>query len=99
MVELFANSLVDGFLASNFTGQGIVWLQLAGSVLMLACAIGKWRQIRDQNAALRRVGRDVLGGRDAHRGAAPGHHRPADLNNPPTNPPYSDPPFAHVVQT
>lgn len=65
MVELFANSLVDGFLASNFTGQGIVWLQLAGSVLMLACAIGKWRQIRDQNAALRRVGRDVLGGRDA----------------------------------
>jgi len=62
---LFANSLIDGFLGSNLTGQAIVWAQILGSVVMLACAIGKWRQLKAQTMTMRRVGRDVMGGRDA----------------------------------
>ena len=37
---LIANSLVDGFLGSNFVGQGIVVVQLLSSVVMFAVAIG-----------------------------------------------------------
>ena len=51
---LFANSLVDGFLKSNFIGQGIVWAQLAGSVVMIAVMIGKWKELGFFKVALRR---------------------------------------------
>lgn len=64
MVEFFANSLVQGFLDSNLTGQAIVLAQLIGSVVMVACAIGKWRQLKDQKTTMRRVSRDVMGGHD-----------------------------------
>ena len=37
---ILANSLVDGFLGSNLMGQGIVAVQLLGSVVMLAVVLG-----------------------------------------------------------
>ena len=41
---ILANSLVDGFLGSNLMGQGIVAVQLLGSVVMLAVVLGKWKE-------------------------------------------------------
>ena len=38
---IVANSLVNGFLGSNFMGQAIVAIQLAGSILMVATIIGR----------------------------------------------------------
>lgn len=61
---LIANSLVDGFLASNLTGQGIVWAQLLGSVLMVAVIIGKWKELNFINMAVRRFTRDFATCRD-----------------------------------
>ena len=45
MVEFFASSLVDGFFKSSFMGKGIVLVQLASSIVMVAAVIGKWRQL------------------------------------------------------
>lgn len=55
---ILANSLVEGFLGSNFMGQAIVLLQLAGSVVMVAAAIGKWRELDSYARATRRFLRD-----------------------------------------
>ena len=59
-----ANSLVDGFFASSFMGQAIVMLQLAGSVVMLALAIGKWKSLKRTDTLLRRVGHDIMSEQD-----------------------------------
>ena len=55
---LFANSLWDGFLASNLTGQGIVYAQIFGSILMVAAIFGKWKQLSSFSMAVRRFIRD-----------------------------------------
>ena len=59
-----ASSLVDGFFRSSFMGQAIVMLQVMGSVVMLAIALGKWKSINKERTLLRRVGRDVMMGQD-----------------------------------
>ena len=41
MVEFFADSLVNGFMQSSMMGKGIVLVQLAASVVMVAVIIGK----------------------------------------------------------
>lgn len=61
---LLANSLVDGFWASNLTGQGIVLAQLLGSVIMVAVIIGKWKELNFINLAVRRFVRDFSTSRD-----------------------------------
>ena len=44
MIEFFADSLVNGFLQSSMMGKGIVIVQLAASVVMVAVVLGKERQ-------------------------------------------------------
>lgn len=61
---LIANSLVDGFLSSNLMGQGIVEVQLLGSVIMVAAIIGKFRELRFTTRATRRFLRDFSEGQD-----------------------------------
>ena len=61
---LMADSLIDGFLGSNLMGQGIVMLQLAGSVFMVATIIGKWRELGFLQRNTRRFLRDFATGRD-----------------------------------
>lgn len=61
---IFANSLVDGFISSNLMGQGIVEVQLLGSVIMVAAIIGKFRELRFTATATRRFLRDFSNGRD-----------------------------------
>lgn len=55
---IIANSLVDGFLQSNFVGQALVCFQLAGSVLMIATIIGKWKELTFLAMSTRRFLRD-----------------------------------------
>ena len=55
---LFADSLVNGFLGSNLMGQGIVVVQLLGSVIMVATIIGKWKELSFVGMATRRFLRD-----------------------------------------
>ena len=55
---ILANSLVDGFLGSNFTGQALVMLQIAGSILMVATIAGKWKALSTIFMATRRFLRD-----------------------------------------
>ena len=55
---LLANSLVDGFLGSNFMGQALVVVQLLGSVVMIATIIGKWKELSFLSMATRRFLRD-----------------------------------------
>ena len=62
---ILANSLVDGFLGSNLMGQGIVAVQLLGSVVMLAVVLGKWKELSYVRMATRRFVRDFTGGHDA----------------------------------
>ncbi len=64
MVEIFANSLVEGFRISSFTGQAIVAFQILGSVLMIWAIIGKYRNISRVAVMTRRLSRDIMGGRD-----------------------------------
>ena len=64
MTEFFANSLMNGFVKSSLMGQGIVVVQLVASMVMVAIAIGKWRGLSRISQAVRRVTRDVMGGRD-----------------------------------
>lgn len=61
---IFANSLVDGFISSNLMGQGIVEVQLIGSIIMVAAIIGKFRELRFTATATRRFLRDFSNGRD-----------------------------------
>ena len=61
---LFANSLLDGFLKSNFTGKGIVLIQIALSVLMFSVIIKKWLKIAAISSVTRRFLRDFGSGRD-----------------------------------
>ena len=63
MIEFFASSLVDGFFKSSLMGKGIVLVQLASSIVMVAAVIGKWRQLAAAGLMTRRIGRDVMGGR------------------------------------
>ena len=62
---ILANSLVDGFLGSNLMGQGIVAVQLLGSVVMLAVILGKWKELNYVRMATRRFGRDFTRGHDS----------------------------------
>lgn len=55
---LLANSLIDGFLKSNGIGQGLVILQLLGSVLMIATIIGKVKELGFLSVLTRRFLRD-----------------------------------------
>lgn len=55
---LLANSLVEGFVQSNLMGQGIVALQLLGSVVMLAVIIGKTKELGFVSMLIRRFTRD-----------------------------------------
>lgn len=61
---ILANSLVDGFIKSNFIGQGIVIVQLLASVVMVATIIGKWKELGFMSMATRRFLRDFSSGRD-----------------------------------
>lgn len=61
---ILANSLVDGFIKSNFIGQGIVIVQLLASVVMVATIIGKWKELGFMSMATRRFLRDFSAGRD-----------------------------------
>lgn len=61
---ILANSLVDGFIKSNFIGQGIVVVQLLASVVMVATIIGKWKELGFIAMATRRFLRDFATGRD-----------------------------------
>ena len=61
---ILANSLVDGFLGSNFMGQAIVVVQLLGSVVMVATIMGKWKELGFVGMATRRFLRDFSTGQD-----------------------------------
>ena len=61
---MFANSLLEGFLGSNFMGQMIVALQLFGSVIMVAVIIGKCRELSVVSTNTRRFLRDFSTGSD-----------------------------------
>ena len=61
---LFADSLVQGFLGSNFMGQALVVVQLLGSVVMVATILGKWKELSFVGLATRRFLRDFATGRD-----------------------------------
>lgn len=55
---IIANSLINGFLGSNFTGQVLVMIQIAGSILMVATIAGKWKALSTVFMATRRFLRD-----------------------------------------
>ncbi len=61
---IVANSLLQGFLGSNATGQIIVLLQLLGSVVMVAVIIGKSRELAAVARTTRRFLRDFATGSD-----------------------------------
>ena len=81
MSQFFANSLWNGFMMSDLIGKGIVIFQLAGSVVMVAIGIGKWRGLSRIIQAMRRVTRDVMGGRDVleyYLARHPNEHTPLE---------------------
>lgn len=61
---LLANSLVEGFFQSNLMGQGIVALQLLGSVAMFAVIIGKMKELGFFRIMVRRFMHDFSEDRD-----------------------------------
>ena len=61
---ILANSLINGFLGSNVTGQVLVLIQIAGSILMVATIFGKWTSLGVVFRATRRFLRDFSTGRD-----------------------------------
>jgi biopolymer transport protein ExbB/TolQ len=61
---ILANSLVNGFLGSNFMGQAIVVMQLLGSIVMVATIIGKAKELGFVKSATRRFLRDFSTCRD-----------------------------------
>ena len=62
---LIADSLINGFLGSNLMGQGIVAVQLLGSVVMLAVILGKWKELNYIRMSTRRFVRDFTSGHEA----------------------------------
>ena len=64
MIEFFADSLVNGFLQSSMMGKGIVIVQLAASVVMVAVVLGKIKELAHVARVTRRVSRDVMMGHD-----------------------------------
>ena len=82
MAEFFADSLFTGFLQSSMMGKGIVLVQLLASVVMVAIAIGKWRELAHVGTLTRRVSRDVMGGRDVleyYLARHPSAHTPVEM--------------------
>ena len=61
---IIANSLVNGFMGSNLTGQVLVLIQIAGSILMVATIVGKWKSLATVYMATRRFLRDFSTCRD-----------------------------------
>ena len=61
---MLANSLINGFLGSNLMGQLVVVVQLLGSVVMVAAAIGKMKELSFVGMATRRFLRDFSTGQD-----------------------------------
>ena len=61
---MLANSLISGFLGSNFMGQAVVAVQLIGSIVMLATIVGKWKELSFVGMATRRFLRDFATGQD-----------------------------------
>jgi len=61
---ILANSIVNGFLGSNFMGQTIVVVQIIGSVVMVATVLGKWKELAFVGMATRRFLRDFSMGQD-----------------------------------
>ena len=61
---MLANSIVNGFLGSNFMGQTIVIVQIIGSVVMVATVLGKWKELAFVGMATRRFLRDFSTGQD-----------------------------------
>lgn len=61
---ILANSLINGFLGSNVTGQVLVLIQIVGSILMVATIFGKWTSLGVAFRATRRFLRDFSTGRD-----------------------------------
>ena len=61
---MLANSIVNGFLGSNFMGQTIVVVQIIGSVVMVATVLGKWKELAFVGMATRRFLRDFSTGPD-----------------------------------
>jgi len=61
---IFANSLVSGFAGSNTMGQGLVLLQLLGSVIMAATIAGKAKELSFIGSTMRRFLRDFAAGQD-----------------------------------
>ena len=59
---MLANSLINGFLGSNLMGQLVVVVQLLGSVVMVAAAIGKIKELSFVGMATRRFLRDFSTG-------------------------------------
>ena len=51
---LLANSLVDGFMGSNFIGQAIVVAQLLGSIAMVSVILGKYHELGFVTREIRR---------------------------------------------
>ena len=51
---LIANSLINGFLGSNFTGQVLVMIQICFSIVMVAAIFGKWKSLSSVLVATRR---------------------------------------------
>lgn len=62
---LLANSIVDGFFKSNAIGQGIVEVQLIGSVIMFAVAIWKIFTLSNVKVSLRRFFQDFSTSQDS----------------------------------
>ena len=61
---VLANSLIDGFVNSNYIGKGIVVLQLISSIVMFATLFGKWSELKFVETSTRRFLRDFSSGRD-----------------------------------
>ncbi len=81
-VLLGSISIVDGFFQSSMMGKGIVLVQLLASVVMVAIAIGKWRELAHVGTLTRRVSRDVMGGRDVleyYLARHPSAHTPVEM--------------------
>ena len=64
MVSFFANSVFDGFMLSNWTGKGIVLVQIVLSVAMLSVIIKKFMKIAFISSVTRRFLRDFSSGND-----------------------------------
>ena len=62
---ILANSLISGFLGSNFIGQALVVVQLVGSIVLIATVIGKTKELHFVNMSTRRFLRDFSTSRDA----------------------------------